>query len=208
MTTTLSQNLPFLVDLTNFQRAYGRAIDWASVPDSFRSSAQTIVVGTGGAVATDTALPVDALPVALPIGTILTFGAGKFAKLTAAAAAGATELTVEALVADIDEDDEATYGGSGEKQIPAGTIMATLASGKVIPRSAVTGAETATGLLTSAATENDLANSAYGLVVGGAIYANLLPDYANASFGDWQGELETAGVGVGWMWETYADNTA
>lgn len=208
MTITLSQTLPFLVDPTNFVRGYGRAVDWDSVPDSFKSSVQTIVAGTGGASATDTTLPVDALPVALPVGTLLHFGSGKFARLTAAAAAGATSLTVEALPNDISEDDEATYGGSGEKQIPAGTIMAKLANGKMIPRSAVTGAETSVGLLTSAATEKDLANSAYGLVTGGAVYENLLPDYSAGSFATWQGELETAGVGAGWVWETYADTTS
>ena len=51
MTITLSQTLPFLVDPTNFVRGYGRAVDWDSVPDSFKSSVQTIVAGTGGASA-------------------------------------------------------------------------------------------------------------------------------------------------------------
>ncbi|MFN2511992.1 MAG: hypothetical protein ABR568_11180 [Pyrinomonadaceae bacterium] len=57
----------------------------------------TITVGAAGAAAGATTVPVGALTQAIPSGTVLDFGGGKTARLTASAAVGATSLTVSAL---------------------------------------------------------------------------------------------------------------
>ena len=66
---------------------------------------------------------------------------------------------------------------SGRKIIPAGTAMGTLlGSGKMSPRVVTT--NPAVGLLEGDAVENELVDSlsGYGLIVGGVVYENLLPD--------------------------------
>lgn len=214
-TTEYDDALPFVANEHSLQRAPGRQIDWTQVPDSFGGDAFT-VTADGGESAAATSITVDALPGDIPSGALLYFGeAGEFARLTAPASEGDTSLTVEALPNAIEDNDEATYyPGKEAKRIPAGTIMAALASGKLIPRSAVTGAETATHILEASANEEDLVGDlggdnhpGYGVIVGGVIYENLLPDFSDANFATWQGELEAAGVGTGWVWETYADDT-
>lgn len=91
-----------------------------AVPD-----AVTAVVGAAGAIATATSVPVAALAGPIPNGTLLDFtGSGKFAKLTAAAAAGATSLTVEALPEALVSGNAATYAGVlTRKIVPSGTIV-------------------------------------------------------------------------------------
>lgn len=208
--TTYYDSLPgFVVDQESIARNSGRQIDWDAVGEGYRSSAFTVTANVTSAQGA-TALTVDALAGPLKAGTILRFGTSEFAYLTADAAAGATSLAVEALVNAIEDNDEAIYAGTGDKSIPAGTIMAELSSGKLIPRASVTGSETSTCILLATAAENDgigSGNLAYGCIVGGVIYQNLLPDYSHASFATWKGELDNPSVGTGWTWETYADDS-
>lgn len=82
-----------------------------------------VVVGAAGAAANATAVPVDALSGAIPSGTLLDFGAKKFARLSAAAAAGATSLTVDAIPTALVDDDTATYAGVGKKSLSSGTLI-------------------------------------------------------------------------------------
>lgn len=200
--------LPYAANVHSLVHGAGRQIDWTNVPDSYRRGA-VLVKLNGAASADDTSITVDALSGAVPADTLLHFGESKeFARTTAAAAAGATSISVEALPSALEDNDEAYYAGTGKKSIPSGKIMAELSGGKVIPRDAVTGAETATSILESTANEDDDAGTTgYGQLVGGVIFENMLPDFSHANFATWQGELETAGVGTGWVWETYSDNT-
>lgn len=199
----------FVVDPHSINRNSGRKIDWDAVGEGYRSTAFT-VKANGAAAQGATSITVDALPGALKAGTILRFGTAEFAYLTADAAAAATSLTVEALVNGIEDNDEAIYAGTGDKSVPAGTIMAELSSGKLIPRASVTASETSTCILATTAAENDgigNGNLAYGCIVGGVIYENLLPDYTHASYATWKGELDNPSVGTGWTWETYEDDS-
>ena len=83
-----------------------------------------VTVGAGGADVAATSVPVAALSGAIPNGTLMSFSSGEFAKLTAAAAAGATSLTVEALVAALEENDTFTYtAGLTRRYIPSGTLV-------------------------------------------------------------------------------------
>lgn len=82
-----------------------------------------VVVGAAGASANATSVPVDALLGPIPSGTLLDFGAKKFARLSAAAAAGATSLTVDAIPTALVDDDTATYAGLGKKSLPSGTLI-------------------------------------------------------------------------------------
>lgn len=91
--------------------------------DFLATDAVVVTVGAAGAAIDATTVPVDALSGAIPNGTVLDFGGDKFATLTAAAAAGATSLTVRALVTALVDDDTATYAGVATKLIPAGTLI-------------------------------------------------------------------------------------
>lgn len=209
-TSYYEEVLPYVANEHSLVRGPGRQIAWASVPESFGRDAFQVTT-SAQANAAATSISVDALEGDIPAGTMLFFGqAGEYARLTADADAGDTSLTVEALPAQIESGDSATYNpGASTKMIPAGTVMAELASGQIVPRSAVTGAETATHILESTAVYGDETGGAgYGVIVGGAIFENMLPDYADGEPWDtYKGELETAGVGTGWHWSTYADNT-
>lgn len=83
-----------------------------------------VTVGAAGAIATATSVPVDALPGAIPSGTVLNFGTNKFARLTAAAAAAATSITVAAIPTALVDNDTALYTPAGSyKTVPSGTVV-------------------------------------------------------------------------------------
>lgn len=88
----------------------------------------TVKVNQADVAEGDTAITVDALPVAIPSGTILDFGQhttgdiSMLAKVTAAADAGATSLTVEELAHEIENDAEATYTVT-VTTVAAGTLV-------------------------------------------------------------------------------------
>lgn len=204
---------PFVVNEHSLVRGTGRQIDWTQVPISFGGDA-VLVKLSAAALADATSISVDALSAAVPAGTLLHFGQSKeFAKVTAAAAAAATSITVEALPSALEDNDEAYYWpGREAKRIPAGTVMAKLSSGKVIPRSAVTASETSTGILESTAYEEvGMADVGHSQIVGGVIFENLLPDWDGGTSGNWtdtyKDELIAAGVGS-FVFELYSDSTS
>ncbi len=98
---------PFKVDATQF----------------VGTDAVKAVVGAAGAAANATAVPVDALTGPIPAGTLLDFGGKKFARLSAAAAAAAVSLAVDAIATALVDRDTATYKGLGKKSIPSGTAL-------------------------------------------------------------------------------------
>jgi hypothetical protein len=88
------------------------------------TNAVTITVGAAGAAQGATSIPLTpALTDNVPVGTILSFGAGKFARLTAVAASGAITLTVEALPAALAAGNMAYYSASGSKTIESGVLV-------------------------------------------------------------------------------------
>lgn len=94
-----------------------------------------VVVDTGGAMAAATSVPVVALTKSAPIGTVIEFGTrAKTATLTAAAAVGATSLTVSALPFALTAGDVG-YSGYGarlygiEVQMMSGTVRVRSAEG-------------------------------------------------------------------------------
>lgn len=97
-------------------------------PAQFRQTdAVVVVVGAAGALANATSVPVDALSGPIPSGTVLDFGGKKFARLSAAAAEGATTLAVDALATALVDNDTATYTGATDdialKVVPSGTAI-------------------------------------------------------------------------------------
>lgn len=133
---------------------------------------------TAAAAAGATSLTVAALPTALVSGDVATFSGGtKSARLTAAAAAAATSLTVDELPLPIASGDSATSPGEGLKTLRAGTVVGELlGGGKVSPRVATT--NPATGILETTAVygEKVAALSGYGVITGGVLYENMLPE--------------------------------
>jgi len=209
-TSQFASGAAFIIDHQTVTRNGGRQIDWANVAERYRATpGQT--VSTTGAAAGATALPVTALTVSIPSGTTLNFlpGTGKFAKLTATAAIGATSLAVEALPTTIASGDTAIYAGTGTKVLKAGTVVGdALGSGKVSPRVVTT--NPAIGILETDAIENSLsaASSGYGIVIGGAVYENLLPESTGSPkvlATAVKTELQTDGVTMGFAFLQYVD---
>ncbi len=88
------------------------------------TDAVVVTVGAAGAAGGATSVPVAALSGPIPNGTLLSFGTNKFARLTAAAVAGATTLTVAAIPTALVSGDTATYAGVGTTvTVPSGTVV-------------------------------------------------------------------------------------
>lgn len=98
------------------------AIPNGAVLDFGSRAAVSVVVGAAGAAPGDTTVPVAALSGPIPNGTVLNFGGAKFATLNAAAATGATSLTVLALPTAVVSADTATYAAVAH-------VMAVLSAG-------------------------------------------------------------------------------
>ena len=90
----------------------------------------------------------------------------------------------------------------GHKVIKAGTAMVQLANGKIVPRAIRPGTEEAIGLLISTADEKSQTDAltGYGIIVGGVIYENLLPE----AVATYKTELNTNGYA--WVWAVYQDS--
>lgn len=216
--TTVNVGTPgFIVDHQSMRLNSGRQIDWDNVGEEFRETpglpAFTVKVNDADVNAGETSFGVDALAGAIPSGTVLGFTGGTFAKLSAAAAAGATSLTVVALSADIADDATAAFPGTmgtGKKVLKAGTVVGEeLGSGKISPRVVTT--NPATGILVATAIEDDrsAALSGYGVYVGGVVYEALLPDASGDPRElDAAVKTELAAAGCTFQYEVYADDTA
>lgn len=89
----------------------------------FKTDAVLVTVDTAGAAGNATSVPVLALPGPIPAGTLLDFGAKKFARVNTLAAAGATSLVVDAIPTALVSGDVATYAGAAtsKKTVYAGT---------------------------------------------------------------------------------------
>lgn len=162
----------------------GIKLDAAQFP---KTDAVVVTVGAAGAAIDATTVPVDALPGALPNGTLLDFGGKKFARLTAAAASGATSLTVSALATALVDNDTATYAGSADAR-------ATVLSGTPVGR---TYAERTTGdaFGPAAASDDEIFLVAFDVTdvtedaraeayrPGGVVKENFLPNFANIASG-------------------------
>lgn len=164
---------------------------------------------TADAAAGATSITVEALDAQIESADTAVFEGGTIqARLTAAAAKAATSITVDDLQFKVADNAEAYYSPEGSKVIKSGTIMAELSGGKIIPRKAVTASETAIGFLVGDAEENAKQDSlsGFGLIIGGVIYEDLLPDRDESGFATWITELKTAGPGL--RLETYSDSRA
>lgn len=105
--------------------------------DLFAGQLGVAVVLTANSAAADTELDVTALTqgygsvdvvlaaggVVIPAGTVLDFGGGKFARLTADAHDGDTTIAVTAIPTAMVIGDRAIYNSSGVKVIPSGTLV-------------------------------------------------------------------------------------
>lgn len=218
--TTYTPTRPaFLGDLNSIVVDHGHQVDWASVSEDRRTTpGGTVVVAAAGAIKGATSIPVDALVVAVKAGTMLDFGGAGLlpAKITADAAVGAESLSCIALLAALTDNDAAIVAGTGPKFLPAGTVVgmkksrdATPSLEQISPR--VVTSNPAEGILASDAVENDqsAALTGYGVIRGGSIYENLLPEATGTPkvlASAVKNELQTAGVGTGFMFLQYSDS--
>lgn len=91
---------------------------------AFMAEDAVVVTLAGNEAIGQTAIGVNALSGPIPSGAILKSGAGEFMQLTAAAAAGATELTVEPLEVAWEIGDTAVYAGVvGHVTVRSGTLV-------------------------------------------------------------------------------------
>ncbi len=209
--TTYTSKPMFIADYESIDLyGTGGQIDWARVPDTYRTGSSITVTTTAAAAALATSIAVTSLTAAIPSGTILDFtGPGELARLTADAAVGATTLTVEPLDAAIESGDTATFYTTtrGPKAVKAGTVLSQLTGGKFVPRVARPGTEPAIGVLISTAIEGErtAALSGYGIIIGGVLYGNLLTGANPEGAATYLTELNANGTG--WVLQTYADST-
>lgn len=98
---------------------------------------------------------------------------------------------------------DGTYGATGSRVIPAGTVMGQLLSGASTISPRVVTTNPAVGILETDAVENDpsAAASGYGFILGGAVYQNLLA--SGVPDGTTKTELNAAGTGFAFL--TYSD---
>lgn len=204
---------PFVADRDSLTHDGGHQVDWPNVGEEHRQTPGQIVTTGAGAALAATSIPVTALTVAIPAGTVLNWsGAGEFSITTAAAAIGATALAVEALDAAIEAGDTATFAGTGAKTLKAGTVVGTLlGAGKISPRVAAT--NPATAILATDAHEDSKtdARTGYGVILGGVLYENLLPEATGSPkvlLAAVKTELQAAGVGTGFAFLQYSDSSA
>lgn len=146
-----------------------------------KTDAVVVTVGSAGAAVDATTVPVDALSGALPNGTLLDFGGKKFARLTAAAAAGATSLTVAALATALVDNDTATYAGSAttKKTVYSGTLVGRTFTERTAGTPFGPAASTDDEIFLTAFDVYDLDTDNTASPVRGrtAIYENFLPNY-------------------------------
>ena len=162
-----------------------------------------------------TSLTVEALEVAWESADTATAPAiQQLVEVTADAEVGDTSLTVKALDFWINDGAEAFVGtgaGGGGRQVLAGTIMAELADGRMVPRVMRPGAETAKYILATLANEDSETDAVtgYGVIKSAAVYENLLPEssgspkVANSTY-----KTELLAQGGYWMFEQYGDSSA
>lgn len=83
----------------------------------------------------------------------------------------------------------------GVKRILGGTIMVKQADGTIIPRAGAAGGATATEILLELQEEGSRTASLTGCntILGGVLFEEELPDYSEAGFATWKGELASAG---------------
>jgi hypothetical protein len=165
MRSTYKGTRPAFVFGENYVQSTGRQVDWDQIPNRYRQGAITVTCGANAAISATTMTLTVPVGTTLSKGQTLDFGGLKFARLgqsvvgTGAPVAG---IVVDALATAIVNTDVAYVGGTGPKFVAAGTIMAQLTNGKVIPLSLVTktytatvaakGTNTGNGVLTMAAT--------------------------------------------------------
>ncbi len=154
---------------------------------SFPITGQVIVtVASGGAAQGAVSVPVAALSGAIPNGTLMSFNSAEFIKLTAAATAGATSLTVEALPTALEENDTFTYtAGATRRYVPAGTLV-----GRTFAER-----DSGTAFGPWAASDDEVYLTAYDIYdatafaevalyrPGSLVHENFLPDWANWTSG-------------------------
>lgn len=87
------------------------------------ADAVVATVGVGGAAAGAISVPITALTGPIPVGTILSFGANKFARLTMAAPVGAVALTVAPIPTALVAGDASTYTGTLTRAVGSGTVV-------------------------------------------------------------------------------------
>jgi hypothetical protein len=201
----------FVVDPASIARLSGRQIDWTLVGEDRRQTpGQIVVVSAAGAAGGAVSIPVVALARALPSGTVLDFGGLKYARTTAAAAAGATAVTVAAIPTALVNLDQAVVAGSGAKFLPAGTVIGTLlGNGKASPRIVTT--NPAIGMLETNATDDVKSSDSvtgYGVIVGGVIFENLLPEATGGPPKVLATAVKTelASAGAGFVFQQYSDS--
>jgi hypothetical protein len=162
--------------------------------DQFRKPDAVLVKASANAVVDAVAISVDALSGPIPSGTILDFGAKKFAQLTADAAEGATSVAVEALATQIDDNDEAWYEGASSTllSVPSGTAIGRTIAERDAGDAWGPAASTDDEIYLIAFDIPDLTISAEAVAYrhGGQVKENFLPNWTDATV--WPSALKTA----------------
>lgn len=124
--------------LGDFQERDAMVIEPAQIdPTKFTDNLGVTVTSTGAVAAGATTFPVTAIvgpattvqpliaqgQIIIPVGSLIQFGVGKFARLTQGVLIGDTAVQVEALPTALGAGDVATYSPYNSEYIPSGTLL-------------------------------------------------------------------------------------
>jgi hypothetical protein len=199
----------FLVEATGIYALTNiGAITWDAASLTSGSTATITPTILQQGAASPTSITVDALTAAVPEGKTLTFTNGQTAFVTAAAAVGATTISVSGIGSNIPDNAVAYVYGDGPKVLYAGLAMGRAGSAgarKIFPRVVTT--NPAIGILIEDVIEGNRASSLSGVALaeGGFVYENRLPD-AVANGGTLPSAIKTE-LGSRFVYKT-AENSA
>src|SRR6476661_3479644 len=111
--------LPAIANIYSIIEGLGCRIDWSKITDAYLPGVQTVQLNGAAAIGA-TSLTVDALPVTLPLGTILNFGTLAPVTVTladASVSAGDTSITVAALSGPIPAGTRLNFTGGTNAQL-------------------------------------------------------------------------------------------
>lgn len=207
-TNSLVARMGFIVDPVTVVYNYGRQVDWSRVPSSFTNSDSVKFIPGGQAVSKtgdDKIIPVHtltltSLAVASNVATATLANHGlKVGDVINVAGSSLSYANGRKVVTGVPTANTFTYDADGADDTSSGTVTITFV---------------AHGFIATPARENSKTDSysGYGMIIGGVLYENLLPDAVGgppALLPDQiKEDLSATGVSTGFVFEIYSDSRA
>lgn len=204
-TTTNTTRPAFVADPGSIDRNTGRQVDWTNVPSSFKNSDGNKVIPAGTVMSGE-------------VNSDAVGGSGKMvprsATTTVTVAVSSNVATATATAHPFKVGDTVYITGANLAYVNGEKTVATVPTANTFTFTATGADATATGTITAAwrvcgiletnATENSPTDSlsGYGVIVGGVVYDNLLPDSTGTPKvlpAEYKTELAEVGTGISYV---------